>query len=72
MLFYFRFVEHEAGNGLGRDSLYRVLDMADKRARPQLEMWVDMLMKKASQIRGYHKEKISFNEFKNLMSEVVL
>ncbi|CAG9311242.1 unnamed protein product [Blepharisma stoltei] len=63
MLFFFCFVEYETGKNLGRESLLKVLDMVERRIKPQLEMWVDLIMKKAQR----PKEKLSFEDFKSII-----
>mmetsp|Transcript_22926 Transcript_22926/g.22655 ORF Transcript_22926/g.22655 Transcript_22926/m.22655 type:complete len:175 (+) Transcript_22926:310-834(+) len=67
LLFFFRFVQYEAGSELGRETLGRVLEMSDKRGKVQVDMWINVIFKAADAVRGYSKQSISFEEFRNLI-----
>jgi hypothetical protein len=52
---------------LTKDSLFKVLAMANKKEKNQVSMWVDMYFGGANLLRGYNKDCISFSEYKELV-----
>ena len=60
-------LQFEVGMYLTKESLFKVLIMANKKEKTQVSIWVNLYFTGANSLRGSNKEYISFNEFKTLV-----
>lgn len=66
-LVFFCCVQYDVGPCLTKESLFKVLVMANKKEKTQVMMWVDWCISSANSQRGRNQDFIKFHEFMSLV-----
>ncbi|CAG9331004.1 unnamed protein product [Blepharisma stoltei] len=67
-LFFFSFIEKTAGNELNKENLMEALTMANKEAKYQTDLLLDLIFHKLNESQNYHIKFVNFEQYKEFIS----